>query len=355
VSRLSHDFVDSDVDTSDESINITSHNFLTGDKIQLTTTGTLPTGLSTGTDYYVIKVDADNLKLAASESDADDGTAIDITAASGGGTHTISGQEWTQNLQVAIADDAIFTTGDLGAVGTVYRWFHPVNRTSIDLEVLERIDDNTVIVEPSSEWNDSYTTNPRLYEAKNTITGLSHLNGETVSIVADGYVLASPNNDIADYDTVTVSSGSCDLPNDYKGAIVHVGLPITGDIETLDIDTVDQKPVLIESKTVNKVYVHTYRSRGLYVGNRFPSDDKLEGTDVTSANMVTLEGLNRYQVNYENENPITGNRYQQPQSIRHEITLPGDWDSNGRIAIRQVDPVHAEILSIMPDFEIEER
>jgi len=49
---------------------------------------------------------------------------------------------------------------------------------------------------------------------------------------------------------------------------------------------------------------------------------------------------------------IIGNRYKQPTSRRIEKTLPGNWDSQGQIAIRQVDPLHFEILSIIPDIEV---
>ena len=49
---------------------------------------------------------------------------------------------------------------------------------------------------------------------------------------------------------------------------------------------------------------------------------------------------------------IIGNRYKQPASKRVEQTLPGTWESQGQISIRQVDPIHFEILSIIPDVEI---
>ena len=84
-------FVDGDVTVGTDQIAITSHGFLTGMKItELTTTGTLPTGLSLSTVYYVIKVDDDTIQLATSQANAVAGTQVDITAASGGGTHTIS-------------------------------------------------------------------------------------------------------------------------------------------------------------------------------------------------------------------------------------------------------------------------
>lgn len=64
-------------------------NILTGTRVRLTTTTTLPAGLALATDYYVIKVSDTTFKLATSYVNAVAGTAIDITDA-GTGTHTIS-------------------------------------------------------------------------------------------------------------------------------------------------------------------------------------------------------------------------------------------------------------------------
>jgi hypothetical protein len=90
---VTFDFVDGDVTVGTDAIAETAHGLFTGDVVQLTTTGTLPTGLALATDYYVIRVDADSFKLAASAKDAEEGTAVDITAAAGGGTHTVTEQE----------------------------------------------------------------------------------------------------------------------------------------------------------------------------------------------------------------------------------------------------------------------
>lgn len=83
-------FTDGDVTTGTDNINIASHGKITGQRLSLSSTGTLPTGLETETDYYVIKVDDDNLKLASSFDNASAGTAVDITAAAAGGTHTVT-------------------------------------------------------------------------------------------------------------------------------------------------------------------------------------------------------------------------------------------------------------------------
>ena len=57
--------------------------------VTLTTTGTLPAGLSTSTNYFIIKQSGTTFKLATNVTNADAGTAIDITDA-GSGTHTVT-------------------------------------------------------------------------------------------------------------------------------------------------------------------------------------------------------------------------------------------------------------------------
>jgi hypothetical protein len=105
------DFVDGDVTVGTDTIAETSHGLVTGDKFVLTTTGALPTGLSASTDYYCIRVDADNFKVAASLSDAEAGTAVDITAAAGGGTHTLDSTALIAGIVDVTIKDNIMVNG----------------------------------------------------------------------------------------------------------------------------------------------------------------------------------------------------------------------------------------------------
>lgn len=89
-------------------------NILTGTRVRLTTTTTLPAPLATATDYYVIKVDDSTFKLATSYANAVAGTQIDITDA-GTGTHTITWllPRYTNGAQV----QAIFFNSNSTAMG----------------------------------------------------------------------------------------------------------------------------------------------------------------------------------------------------------------------------------------------
>lgn len=70
--------VNSEVNVEDSELTIPTNGYPTGLKGRLTTTGTLPAPFLTGTDYFVISVDASTIQLAASLDDALDGTFIEI-------------------------------------------------------------------------------------------------------------------------------------------------------------------------------------------------------------------------------------------------------------------------------------
>lgn len=84
--------------------------------------------------------------------------------------------------------------------------------TQVTVTVLEDFDSTSAI--PAGEW----------YLTSATITGLDHLEGKTVSVVADG----------GQHPTRTVSSGSITL--DAQASVVHVGLSYTGFIQTNDFE-----------------------------------------------------------------------------------------------------------------------
>lgn len=243
-------------------------------------------------------------------------------------------------------------TSTFGNAGEVYRWFNPEDGAFIDLTFISKTDNDNVVVEPSEEFPSEYASDVKVFLVTNTITGLSHLDGETVSVVVDGGVVSSPNNDHVNdnFIPLTVSSGEVTIPDEYAGAFTVVGRPITSDIATLNVSTVEQSPTMIESLTVNKLYVRVKDTRGLFVDNQFP-ENKTGGKDGSSVDeMQTLD----YYVKKSGE-LIIGNRAKPDYSGRIEVTTPGNWENRGKICMRQVDPLHFEIISIILDIEVERR
>lgn len=262
----------------------------------------------------------------------------------------VTPDDWEGNLTLTCDTSGIFTTGSFGAVGTIMRFFDAVDRTEVDLKVVSRTSDDEVVVKPSAEFPLAQYTGFRLYETFTTVTGLDHLEDENVGILLDGYVANSPYNDVERYDPVVVSGGEITIPNDERGAIIVVGRPIVADIKTLNISTVEQQPTIIESLNVNKLYIRIHETRGLYISNVFPEEaaQEVDGTSVED-----MQDLDIFDV--PSGTDIIGNKYKDPASKRIEQTLKGSWHSQGQIAIRQVDPVHFEILSIIPDVEVHRR
>jgi len=70
--------------TADDEIVIPEHGLATGERVTYSTAGTPITGLTGGNMYYVIRVNADKISLAADHAAAHAGTAIVLTAGATG-------------------------------------------------------------------------------------------------------------------------------------------------------------------------------------------------------------------------------------------------------------------------------
>ena len=89
------------VDPDTDQITISSHILQTGDKVTYTKgSNAAVVGLTTGTDYYVIKVDANTIKLATSSYNAENGTAVDITADGANENQTLVGETATASASL---------------------------------------------------------------------------------------------------------------------------------------------------------------------------------------------------------------------------------------------------------------
>src|SRR5690606_29110920 len=101
---------------------------------------------------------------------------------------------------------------------------------------------------------------------------------------------------------------------DKAYGVIHVGLPITADIETLDIDTTQGETLVDKPKLIKEVNAFIERSRGLWAGAGAPSGDTIDG--LTEIKMRSTEG------------------YDEPSGLKtgsvHVMIRP-EWNSNGRV------------------------
>lgn len=86
-------FATTDVNTTTETLTITSHGYSHCHEVKFSTTGSAPSGLTNNITYYVIYVDTNTVKLATTFNNAVSGTAINLTS-QGSGTHSLSPMEY---------------------------------------------------------------------------------------------------------------------------------------------------------------------------------------------------------------------------------------------------------------------
>lgn len=157
------------------------------------------------------------------------------------------------------------------------------------------------------------------------VTGLDHLNGKTVSILADGNVLAQQ---------VVASGQLAALDADYSR--IHVGLQYYSDFESLNIDlsgpggTIQGKKIQIPAVTFK-----LQNTRGGYKG---PGDPELE-------NAVALTPF------AEPMRPTLGDPLSLYTCDQME-SLGGGYQDGGRVFVRQSDPLPITILAIVPQVKV---
>ena len=120
-----------DVTAETDQIAQTAHGLVTGDRLIYNNGGgTTPAGLISTSTYYVIKISAGAIQLAATYLDARNGKAVDITAIGSGSAHTLTAdttdQTWTAvsgELRVtflAINERLIIAFDQVGVVPRIY-------------------------------------------------------------------------------------------------------------------------------------------------------------------------------------------------------------------------------------------
>ncbi len=151
--------------------------------------------------------------------------------------------------------------------------------------------------------------------ATTTISGLSHLEGQTVSILADGATHADK----------VVSSGSISL--DRSATKVKVGLSYTSLLQTMRIDA-GARDGTSQSKTkrIYEITIRLFESVGVEVG---PDLNNLERIPFRSSANAMNQGIT----------PFTGDK---------EVEFRGNYETDGFVFVRQTQPLPLTILSLYP-------
>lgn len=147
-------------------------------------------------------------------------------------------------------------------------------------------------------------------------TGLNHLIGMVVSVIADGIVYPQQ---------IVPSSGKVTIP--HPASVVHIGLPYVSDFETLAVSAM-RGNIREKMKATNSLSLIVDKSLGFEYG---PDVDHL------------LPYKTRQLEDYDT-----------PDSLISDLisdSITSSWGKNGRIFVRQSQPLPVSILAVIPQVE----
>lgn len=209
--------------------------------------------------------------------------------------------------------DGVFESCAVVAEGSEDRLYCVIRRTidGNDVRYIERMSTQQFDTQADAFFVDCGAT----YDGTpvDQISGLDWLEGKTVSILADGAV----------HPQRVVASGAVSL--EVEASVIHVGLPIQADLQTLPLAMQMQDASFGQGrfKNVNKVWLRVHRSSGIFVG---PAADEL------------VEAKQR-----------STEPYGSPPALKSEeiqIVLTPTWADSGQIYVRQADPLPLTVVSM---------
>lgn len=168
--------------------------------------------------------------------------------------------------------------------------------------------------------------------AVTNVAGLGHLEGETVSILADGHVVTNG----IDEPLITVVGGSLSSNLGHHAEIIHVGLPYVSDAQTLDLEVLGQETLIDKKKQVNQVTLLVESSRGIWAGE--PNEDGTVNTNNLYEQVQRSPGDE-----YKMITPLTG---------KVIISMSASWNTGGRVHVRQRDPLPLSLLAVIPSVAV---
>ena len=280
-----------------------NHGLATGDHFYYKATGTAIGGLVSGTKYFIKRIDDNQFKVS---SDSLIKTFVSLTSSNTSATTDLILQDAkVESIAVIPSDD-----GEYQLWMICNRFINGVTRRFV--EYLTPF--NYGITQDDAFYVDAGLTYDSI--PTSTLTGLHHLEGETVTILADG----------ATHPTKVVTNGNITL--DRNASKVHVGLGYTSILQTLRVEGGAQQGVAQSRiKRINEVTLRLYKTLGIEVGGSL--------NDMETIPFRSSAALMGVPVNL-----FTGDK---------TIEFRDDYNTDGHVVIRQQQPLPVTILAIYPE------
>ncbi len=305
-STASTQYIYQGVNIASNVIYSSSHGFKTGDKIFYDNIGTAIGGLSENVEYNVSRVDDDQFKLYT------DSKLINVVLL----TSAHSSEQTDNILQNTKVESVATISGDLNEDELwiiSQRWVNGAVRRYV--ECFSNFDFDETAPE-DFKFVDSHLSYSGV--AVNSLSGLDHLEGETVSILADGATHAKK----------TVSDGSISL--DRASRKVTVGLPYNSVLQTMRIEGgAGQLEGTAQGKIkrISKIVLRLFETVGAKVG---PSLDNLETVPFRTTSGAMDLPVSTF---------IAGDK---------EVEFSDDYNTDGFIFVKQDQALPLTVLALYP-------
>jgi hypothetical protein len=235
-------------------------------------------------------------------TDVNNAIFVDSSLTFTGVTSTLAGDEAADQTTITLADASSFPSSGAIKIGTEVITYS--GKSTNDLTGCVR-----GVVGPAA----AHSSGATVTQATLSLSGLSHLEGQTVSILGDGSV----------HPDKTVSSGAVTLERYVTKA--HAGLSYNSTLQTLRVDAGSAMGTSQgKIKRINELTVRLFRSVGLKVGRDANNLDIVPFRSSATAMDAPIS-------------LFTGDK---------EIELNGNYDTDGQLTIRQDQPLPMNILAV---------
>ena len=222
-----------------------------------------------------------------------------------GATSTLNGDISNSATTVTVASGTDFTSsGKIKIDGEIITY---TGKSTNDLTGCTRGTESTTAA--------AHTSGATVKQVVNSLSGLNHLEGQEINILADGST--HPNK--------TVASNAVTL--DRFANSVKIGLGYTSLLKTMRIDAGSQNGTSqAKTKRIYEVTARLYESVGVEIG---PDLNNMERVPFRTSADPMDQGIP----------PFTGDK---------EVEFRGDYDTDGFMIVRQTQPLPLTILSLYP-------
>ena len=229
--------------------------------------------------------------------------------------------QYPESLTLTCSSLSQFVVGDVGDAVHYYGGLLGIAGIAFRLEIIGYTSGSTVTVRPKGvvpvEIRGVAFTSWAM--ARDTLSGLDHLEGLEVVALADGEVIKG----------LTVTAGTVDLGE--PAGVAVVGLPYESEMQTLEVNIPGKETLSDKMKIIKQLTAVLFETRGGWYGRSSAEADLWEFKPRADTD------------DYGPIQPLTGKATQ---------IITDNWSGNGQLTVVQRDPLPMNILALIPSTDV---